>query len=360
MSYKKYIWFVLSSILTLIILIRTDCIFIFELLKNILIWLFNLINNVYGIGILVVLIAFFTYAIFKKIKFNFKFFLKKIITTASIINAFILAFIPIIILSLKYLKLEESQLLKIKEILKSDHAGIITFFIMIFVSFYYFYQFLLLKKIEITTIESKKIEIIHGEIKFEEITNEEVLVIPANTHFDTIFEGVINERTMHGMAISYLVQHINLEETVKEKLQSKKKKGEEDRRKSNARREYYNFGECIELSKNIIFSAFSKLDKNDRAQIMNLSQYTIRMLKIFNNVEKIKNNRSVIIPFFGTGNINMCTQGISYQSILESLVDIILKSELNFSNDKGIKIVLYGMEDKVSLYELKNKFKIGG
>lgn len=353
---KKNVLFCLLLFLIIIVLIIQGDFFYVNKILEIIKKVFKLLMFSRLINMIVVLIFIIIYFLLKKVEINLKLILKKIVITTSVINAFIIEFILGIKLILKYIKSGNDVLIQMEDKLQYVNTDTINIFLIVLISIFYCYQFLILKKICIDKLVNKKIEIVFGEINFEKISNREVLVIPANTSFDTIFDGVISENSLHGMAIKYLKnKNIDVEQEIKNKLQNKKVLGQENRRHNNARKEYYKYGECIEVQQ-IIFTAFTKLDSYDRAKSMNLSDYTIRMLKIFNNVEKIKNNRNIIIPFFGTGNINMCSQGITYQNLLENLVDIILKSELNFSKENKIKIILYNMTDEISLYELKNKF----
>lgn len=353
MSQKKKLFYLLLFLVIIILVILKDnfCITgVLEIVKKI----FNLLicSQSSYLKIIAIFLLIIICFLVKKIKINHKLILKKITITSSVANVFVIAFISAVRLVLKYVKFENDILKQIEDI----SIDTLNIFLVLLISIFYCYQFLILKKICIDKIGSKKIEIIHGKINFEKISNSEILAVPANTNFDTVLDGVISENSLHGMAIKYLKsKNIDVEKEVRDRLQNKKELGQENRRHTNARKEYYKYGECIEIQQ-IIFTAFSKLDNYDRAKLMNLSDYTIRMLKIFNNIEKIKNNRSVIIPFFGTGNINMCSQGTTYQNLLENLVDIILKSELNFSKENKIKIILYNMEDEISLYEIKNKF----
>lgn len=357
MSQKKILFYLLLFLAVIILIILKDYFYtngILEVIKKI----FNLLMTSQSKCLIIILILFFIIICFlvKKINISYKLILKKIIITSSVVNTFVITFISTVKVILKYVESENDILKQIEDNLQLITTDMINIPLVILISIFYCYQFLVLKKICIDKIGSKKIEIIHGKINFEKISNREILAVPANTNFDTVFDGVISENSLHGMAIKYLKsKNIDVEKEVRDRLQNKKELGQENRRHANARKEYYKYGECIEIQQ-IIFTAFSKLDNYDRAKLMNLSDYTIRMLKIFNNIEKIKNNRSVIIPFFGTGNINMCSQGTTYQNLLENLVDIILKSELNFSKENKIKIILYNMEDEISLYEIKNKF----
>lgn len=344
------------SIILLLLIIATF--FPITMFNSALIYLKQILflEKTYFLKIILICIFILNFYFLNKLtSFSIKLFLKKIFITGSVINTLI----STLIISYNSIvsSLDISDKYKNTIILDQSLICKINIILISIVSLYYCIIFLFKNSAKIDKIQNKKIIIKFGDI-WKIKKDKDIIVIPANTSFDTVFEGVISPKTLHGQAINKLINNnIDIEKEVREKINKLNSIQTIQRKNNKAHQEVYELGTCIELPENIVFMGFADLDPNsDRAVIPSLSKYTTTLLNGFNNIEKIKNNRNVVVPFFGTGNINLCSAEISLKNLLIYLIKIIQISDLNFGYQDSLTIVLYGMKDDISLYEIENLF----
>ncbi len=189
-----------------------------------------------------------------------------------------------------------------------------------------------------------------------------IIVIPVNTHFDTIVESprsnpfpLVSENSIHG---KWLIQYLKSKKLTAEKLQKeiyqqlnllkiKPIQNDIDRRGGKKR---YEIGTCLLLSGNdttdFLLAAIAEYDINNKAQ-SNKDDIVSCIKSIIDFSDSHGQGRPCYIPLIGTG---YSRAQLSHQDSLH-----ILLSTMDLYNDRihsEINVIIYkGDKDNVSIFD---------
>ncbi|HEQ3553892.1 macro domain-containing protein [Enterococcus faecalis] len=244
---------------------------------------------------------------------------------------------------------------------------LITFVVMVIalVIYYFVVWRIVTRQKEITLHFGESIvEVYFGDIFQSE--EEDLKIISFNEYFDTEMGDntkIISPGTINGKFIEmnkdkipqfdkiiaedeYLNSEMLLE-TVNERKHGKKNK--------------YKLGSLVNLSDNYFAVAASKFDKDNKANIT-MREYIGFLLTLWSEVDRIYNNRSIVIPVFGS-NILRFTDGYAgatSQDLLEIIIWTFKISRIKIAYPSKIKIVVFeNKSDMYNLYKLKELEKNG-
>lgn len=194
------------------------------------------------------------------------------------------------------------------------------------------------------------------DIKVGDIFEQDSLkVIPFNEYFDTnIKDGIISDKTLNGMYIlkyisdisaldKYIEEYDNIDDNLLD-VNNDRKKGKKKK---------YSLGTIIK-NNDFIYTAFSKFDDNNRAYIY-LKDYVSFLFKFWDEIDKVYNGESVVIPLFGTG-ITRFRDGSNFseQELLEIIIWSFKISRIKFVYPSKVTIlVTKEMANKINFYKLR-------
>lgn len=209
-----------------------------------------------------------------------------------------------------------------------------------------------------------EVEVYFGDI-FRS-NSEDLKVISFNEYFDTQVGGknqIISPGTINGKyltkfkdkipEIDALIRrdkHLNSDMALQTEF---------FRRKGMKKR--FRLGSLIELPDNYIAVAGSKFDRDNRANTT-MKEYIGFLLTFWSEVDRIYNNRSVVIPVFGSGILRFTDgyEGASAQDLLEIIIWTFKISRIKIEYPSRIKIVVFeNKSDKYNLIKLKEIEKDG-
>lgn len=192
-------------------------------------------------------------------------------------------------------------------------------------------------------------------IKFGDMFKEQgYKVIAANEYFDTIVnEKIISKNTLHGKVLS---KHITNIESFDEALGNDNYCNSQvignDKKRPEGKTKKYKLGTCFKFE-NFIFVAFTKFDEFNKAYL-SLSDYLFCLSNFWNEVNRVYCGENVIITLLGSG-VTRITDGcnITKQEQLTMLIDTLRFSNVSFSHDSEIKIILpENLKDEISLFKV--------
>lgn len=206
-------------------------------------------------------------------------------------------------------------------------------------------------------INNSDVEIKCGDI-FEENGQK---VIAFNEYFDTIVDNkLISEQSLNGILIKERISDIKaLDEVIFKSLKSRKIKGEFNQNKQSGKKEKYDLGTTIRYDKEFLFTAFSKFDEDNRAQLT-IEEYIECLFKMWNELDILYNQNVVVIPLLGTGITRFKNYDITEQEKLEIILWTLKVSRVKFNYPAKICIVIHkDKKDKINLYKIKEAYKNG-
>lgn len=231
---------------------------------------------------------------------------------------------------------------------------------------YYVIRWNIAKKQRKVTLKfgESNVEVYFGDIFHSK--KEDLKVISFNEYFDTEIGGssqLISPNTINGQFI----------EKYKNKIAEFDKIFDEDEYlnsemilDTNTDRKYgkkiqYKLGSLVLLSENYLAVAGSKFDKDNKAN-MTMREYIGFLLTFWNEVDRMYNNQSVVIPVFGSGILRFTDgyAGATAQDLLEIIIWTFKISRIKIAYPSKIKIVVFeNKSDMYNLYKLKEIEKDG-
>ena len=190
---------------------------------------------------------------------------------------------------------------------------------------------------------------------------DSIKVIPANEYFDTeVDNGIIAPDTLHGIAIDKITMSKDqLDSAIEKSLSDLDVNFVSNDNRIRGKINKYPIGTTIDVGSNYVFTALSRFNENNRAFLSDKGEYLEFLTKLWRNLDDIKNNRNISIPFFGTGNLNLVNEEFTYQEMLYTILISLKVSKLKSSHDKKIDIILTkNLMNQINLYELKNRFNL--
>ena len=223
-----------------------------------------------------------------------------------------------------------------------------------FLPFVFMFLYLLhrankLKHIELNINNTKIV------IKFGDLFAENGLkTITFNEFFDTQVDDVlISSRTLNGIFLNKQKEHIaEIEKVISNNEnfniidEAKREQGKNVRYKLGSIKRY----------KDYFLVAFSKFDDKNRAYL-SLSNYFACLMKYWSEVNRVYNGENVVLPLMGSGITRFDNKSVEPQFLLEAILNSFKYSNLSFSQDFCITLVLNeNIDRKINLYSIKERY----
>lgn len=216
------------------------------------------------------------------------------------------------------------------------------------------------------SFDETTVEVYFGDI-FKSDTDS-LKTISFNEYFDTEVGGknmLVSENTINGKYLNHLTESekIEVEEILNtdERLQDNDVILKKDVQRKSGKTTKYRLGTIVELPKGYLAVSGSKFDKQNKANIT-MREYISFLLNFWNEVDRIYNGRSVVIPVFGSGILRF-TDGYSkatQQDLLEIILWTFKVSRIKITYPSKIEIVIFSdKKTKYNLYKLKEITKNG-
>lgn len=216
------------------------------------------------------------------------------------------------------------------------------------------------------SFDETTVEVYFGDI-FKSDTDS-LKTISFNEYFDTEVGGknmLVSENTINGKYLNHLTksEKIEVEEILNtdERLQDNDVILKKDVQRKSGKTTKYRLGTIVELPKGYLAVSGSKFDKQNKANIT-MREYISFLLNFWNEVDRIYNGRSVVIPVFGSGILRF-TDGYSkatQQDLLEIILWTFKVSRIKITYPSKIEIVIFSdKKTKYNLYKLKEIAKNG-
>lgn len=208
------------------------------------------------------------------------------------------------------------------------------------------------------------------EIKIGDIFKESgVKVIAFNEYFDTIVDDkIISKKSLNGIFIDKIGNEKlkELDNLIENDADLEKNyKLDYNSSRINGKKQKYRLGSIFEYEydknkEEIYFlTAMTKFDKNNRA-ILSFKEFIDFLLEFWNNIDIKYNNRTIVIPIFGSGITRFKEKiDISDQELLNLIIWTFKLSKIKFTYPSKIKIIVHNSKrDKINFYNLKQLEKI--
>lgn len=244
-------------------------------------------------------------------------------------------------------------------------GGMITIVSFLIIYLYLWYSANRQQKVSLAFDEST-VEVYFGDI-FKSREND-LKAISFNEYFDTEVGGrnkLISENTINGKFLNNLSpdEKLKIENILKNDIRLTEKDViiEENKDRKVGKNIKYRLGTTVELPNSFLAVAGSKFDKDNKANIT-MREYLSFLLNFWNEIDRIYNGRSVVIPVFGSGILRF-TDGYSkatQQDLLEIILWSFKVSRIKITYPSKIKIVIFNdKKTKYNLYKLKEITKNG-
>lgn len=215
------------------------------------------------------------------------------------------------------------------------------------------------------TLKSITLNINNSLIKIEvgDIFKQKgIKVIAFNEYFDTIVDDkIISKESLNGKFINKITSDFNNEVSLKDfddliKNDTYLNDGcllEWKNERKSGKKQQYKLGSIFEYG-NYFLTAMTKFDDNNRA-IITQKEFIEFLLRFWDNIDKKYNNRTIIMPIFGSGITRFKDKiDVEDQELLNMIIWSFKLSRIKFTYPSNIKIVIYkDKKDKINLYEIK-------
>ncbi len=192
-------------------------------------------------------------------------------------------------------------------------------------------------------------------LKFGDLFNESGnKVIACNEYFDSIVDDkLISSKTLHGKVMKEYIKDISdFDKQLDNDIDCKNKIIERNCKRNSGKTNKYELGTCFKY-KDFIFVSFTKFDEQNRAYL-NLPDYMYCLSNFWNELNRTYNAENVVIPLMGSGITRRPdSSSITKQEQLEMLVNSLKYSNLSFSHDVTITIVLpENLKNEISIFKI--------
>jgi len=198
-------------------------------------------------------------------------------------------------------------------------------------------------------IGGSRVTIKEGDI----FSEPEWKAIGFNEYFDTkVDDKVISRKSLNGIFIENHLQGIpvsELDRHIEEAL-----KGKELRRTLADERRCYELGTVCPY-KDYLLTSLSKFDEDNRANLT-IPEYVDFLIRFWNEVDSLYNQKSVSVPIFGSGITRIHGgQDISEEDLLRLMLLTLKVSNLRLKHPAKLNIIIHKDKiDKVNLLEIKS------
>lgn len=219
-------------------------------------------------------------------------------------------------------------------------------FILILIVWYIIASNLTEKKI---SISGTQLTIKFGDL-FTENGNK---VISCNEYFDSIVdEKLISSKTLHGQVINKYIKDIDdFDNKILSDMGCNASILSQNKKKTLGKTTRYKLGTCFKYGE-FIFVAFSKFDDQYRAHL-DLPNYLYCLANFWGELNRVYNGEDVIIPLLGSGITRFDNNRITKQEQLSLLVDSLRYSNLSFTHDAKITIILpESLKNEIKLFNV--------
>lgn len=114
----------------------------------------------------------------------------------------------------------------------------------------------------------------------------------------------------------------------------------------------YKLGTCFKY-KDYIFVAFSKFDEQYRAYL-DMPDYLFCLTNFWIELNRVYNGENIVVPLLGSGITRIGNSNITKQEQLTLIIDSLKYSNLVFTHDATITIILpESLKNEIRLFNLK-------
>ena len=168
-------------------------------------------------------------------------------------------------------------------------------------------------------------------------------------------EHIISSKSLNGQVLNKYVDDIdNLNSRINDDIDCKNNIVGENDDKKFGKTTRYKLGTCFKYS-GYIFVAFSKIDSQYKAYL-DMPSYMFCLTNFWNELNRVYNGESIVVPLLGSGITRIENCNISKQEQLEILINSLQYSNLSFSHDVNITIVLpESLKNEIKLFNLKEE-----
>ena len=180
-------------------------------------------------------------------------------------------------------------------------------------------------------------------------------VIGCDNHFDTTIDDVVISRnSLHGKLV---LEHGDKAEIRKLVEQEAKKAGLEKNEKG-----LYDFplGTILKYQSGIdgqtyLMLAVTELNKRYEAHT-NMAKHELMLMKMWKEIDRVYANYDVVLPILGTGILRFDDGPKNKEALLRCMLCTFNSSGVSLNSK--VKIVIYGDNKEISLYEYKDIFNV--
>lgn len=195
-------------------------------------------------------------------------------------------------------------------------------------------------------------------IKFGDLFSEQGLkTIPFNEYFDTeVNNEIISINTLNGIFLKNKVMDVSqVDYKIENDIECKKNIVAINENRVYGKKTIYKLGTSVRFG-DYILVAFSKFDDQNRAYL-GLADYLSCLVNYWNEINRIYNGENIVLPLMGTGITRlMCGNSITYQNALEVIIQTFEYSNLSFShNCKIILVISKKLKSEINLYSIGGK-----
>lgn len=220
-------------------------------------------------------------------------------------------------------------------------------------NYVYMYIFSFKKKSNVVlTINNTTVIVKYGDL-FEETCGK---VIGVNEYFDTLVdEDIVSSNSLHGQVIKKYYNDIKaLDKKIENDDNLKNNIYEINDKRKNIKNIKYNLG-TIFKDKDFYFLALTKFSDDNKAYLY-LNDYTLCLLKMWNELNRSYNREPIALPILGSGITRIKDKiSITEQELLEIMIWTLKISQVKFSYPSEIHIIIRNdLKNKINLNKLKN------
>lgn len=195
-------------------------------------------------------------------------------------------------------------------------------------------------------------------IKFGDLFSEQGLkTIPFNEYFDTeVSDEIISIKTLNGIFLKDKVSDVRqVDYKIENDIECKKNIIAINKKRVHGKKTIYKLGTSVRFD-DYILVAFSKFDEQNRAYL-GLADYLSCLVNYWSETNRIYNGENIVLPLMGTGITRlMCGNSITYQKALEIIIQTFEYSNLAFSHDCKITLVISEkLKSEINLYNIGGK-----
>jgi hypothetical protein len=204
------------------------------------------------------------------------------------------------------------------------------------------------------------------DVKFGDIfksDKDDLKVISFNEYFDTEVGKLVSPRTINGKFLEMNKNRISEIQSIiaKDEHLNQEMYVSTNEKREQGNKKRYQLGSLVDLSNNYLAVAGSKFDSEDKANVT-MREYIGFLLTFWNEVNRMYNNQSVVIPVFGSGILRFADgyAGATGQDLLEIIIWTFKISRIKIAYPSRVKIVVFqNKSDMYNLYKLKEIEKDG-